>query len=173
MWSAGCIVVELLTLEPIFPGDSSQEQLIEIMKILGTPPKRYIDLYEEEKSIHYNFPQLKPTPWEAVLHKYEPEPELIALIASMLTYDTKARITPFEALKHPYFWDLPSYTAYNARLPLLFYFGDLENPNNMRQIDELEKLYPRPDPELREKAQSGSIGESVKKETTTPLTRNE
>jgi serine/threonine protein kinase len=46
MWSAGCIIVELLTLEPIFPGDSSQEQLIEIIKILGTPPQKYIDLYE-------------------------------------------------------------------------------------------------------------------------------
>jgi glycogen synthase kinase 3 beta len=45
MWSAGCIIVELLTLEPIFPGDSSQEQLIEIIKILGTPPQKYIDLY--------------------------------------------------------------------------------------------------------------------------------
>lgn len=63
VWSAGCIVVELLTLEPIFPGDSSQEQLIEIMKILGTPPQKYIDLYEEEKSMHYNFPVIKPTPW--------------------------------------------------------------------------------------------------------------
>jgi glycogen synthase kinase 3 beta len=38
VWSAGCVMVELLTLEPIFPGDSSVEQLIEIMKILGTPP---------------------------------------------------------------------------------------------------------------------------------------
>ncbi len=24
VWSTGCIIVELLTLEPIFPGDSSQ-----------------------------------------------------------------------------------------------------------------------------------------------------
>ena len=45
VWSAGCIVVDLLTLEPIFAGDSSHEQLIEIMKILGTPPQKYIDLY--------------------------------------------------------------------------------------------------------------------------------
>lgn len=37
MWSAGCIIVELMTLEPVFPGDSSIEQLIEIIKILGTP----------------------------------------------------------------------------------------------------------------------------------------
>lgn len=42
MWSAGCILVEMMTLEPIFPGDSSIEQLIEIVKILGTPSARQI-----------------------------------------------------------------------------------------------------------------------------------
>jgi len=45
VWSAGCILVEFLTLEPIFPGDSSQEQLIEIIKVLGTPPERYMNIY--------------------------------------------------------------------------------------------------------------------------------
>ena len=42
--------MEFLTLEPIFPGDSSQEQLIEIIKILGTPPVKYLDLYQAEKT---------------------------------------------------------------------------------------------------------------------------
>ena len=28
VWSAGCILVEFLTREPIFPGDSALEQLI-------------------------------------------------------------------------------------------------------------------------------------------------
>jgi hypothetical protein len=32
-------MIELLTLEPLFPGDSSVEQLIEIIKVLGTPSK--------------------------------------------------------------------------------------------------------------------------------------
>lgn len=40
MWSAGCILAELMTLEPVFPGDSSVEQLIEIIKILGTPTRQ-------------------------------------------------------------------------------------------------------------------------------------
>ncbi len=70
------------------------------MKILGTPPQRYIALYEEEKHMRYNLPSIRPTPWEAVLHKYEPEPQLVDLIARILTYDTKARITPFDALRH-------------------------------------------------------------------------
>lgn len=38
VWSVGCIIVQLMTIEPLFPGDSSFEQLIEIMKILGSPP---------------------------------------------------------------------------------------------------------------------------------------
>ncbi len=82
-------------MEPIFPGDSSQEQLIEIMKILGTPPQKYINLYEEERNTRYNLPYIKPTPWEVILSKYEAEPELIDLISRMLTYDTKGRISPF------------------------------------------------------------------------------
>jgi hypothetical protein len=32
MWSFGCIVVELMTLDPISPGDSSIEKLLEIKK---------------------------------------------------------------------------------------------------------------------------------------------
>lgn len=42
MWSAGCILAELMTLEPVFPGDSSIEQLIEIIKILGTPTQQQL-----------------------------------------------------------------------------------------------------------------------------------
>lgn len=63
VWSVGCIIVELLTLEPIFPGDSSQEQLIEIIKILGTPPQKYLDLYQHEKHFDYKLPEIKPNSW--------------------------------------------------------------------------------------------------------------
>ncbi|XP_031472546.1 shaggy-related protein kinase beta [Nymphaea colorata] len=47
MWSAGCIIVELMTLEPVFPGDSSIEQLIEIIKILGTPTREQLLAFSE------------------------------------------------------------------------------------------------------------------------------
>jgi hypothetical protein len=89
----------------------------------------------------------------------------------MLTYDIKARISPLEGLKHPYFWDLPSHAAHTAKLPLLFHFADLENQHSAKHVEELEKLYPSPEPELKPK-ESGSIGEPIKKETT-PLTCTE
>jgi hypothetical protein len=75
-------------------------------------------------------------------------------------------------LRHEYFWDLPTLTTYTSKLPLLFYFADLENPNNGKQIEELEKLYPRPEPELKEKPMTQSIGEPIKKEHT-PITNTE
>lgn len=37
MWSAGCIIAEMLLGQPLFPGDSGVDQLVEIIKVLGTP----------------------------------------------------------------------------------------------------------------------------------------
>lgn len=37
MWSIGCVLVEMISLEPIFPGASNLEQLLEIIKIIGIP----------------------------------------------------------------------------------------------------------------------------------------
>lgn len=38
MWSFGCILVELYTGFPLFPGDNESNQLLCIMEYLGTPP---------------------------------------------------------------------------------------------------------------------------------------
>ena len=43
MWSLGCILAELYTGLPIFPGESEQEQLACIMEILGVPDRYLIE----------------------------------------------------------------------------------------------------------------------------------
>jgi len=43
MWSLGCIMAELYTGFPIFPGENEQEQLSCIMEILGVPDKEFIN----------------------------------------------------------------------------------------------------------------------------------
>ncbi len=62
MWSAGCVLAELLLGQPIFPGDSGVDQLVEIIKVLGTPTREQIkDMnpnYTELK-----FPMIKAHPW--------------------------------------------------------------------------------------------------------------
>lgn len=50
---------------PMFPGDSGVDQLVEIIKVLGTPTREQIcDMnpnYQE-----FKFPQIKPHPWPKV-----------------------------------------------------------------------------------------------------------
>lgn len=41
MWSFGCILAELLTGFPLFPGENENEQMACIMEICGVPP-RYV-----------------------------------------------------------------------------------------------------------------------------------
>ena len=43
MWSMGCILVEMINGHPPFLADSQIDQLIEIIKVLGTPTPVDID----------------------------------------------------------------------------------------------------------------------------------
>jgi len=65
VWSAGCVLAELLLGQPIFPGDSGVDQLVEIIKVLGTPTREQIremnPNYQE-----FKFPQIKAHPWSKV-----------------------------------------------------------------------------------------------------------
>lgn len=42
MWSFGCILVELYTGFPIFPGENETQQIMCIMEFLGVPPYEYL-----------------------------------------------------------------------------------------------------------------------------------
>jgi len=43
MWSFGCILAELYTGYPLFPGENETEQMQCMMEILGVPSKKFID----------------------------------------------------------------------------------------------------------------------------------
>jgi len=65
VWSAGCVFGELLLGQPLFPGDSGVDQLVEIIKVLGTPTREQIremnPNYQE-----FKFPQIKAQSWTKV-----------------------------------------------------------------------------------------------------------
>lgn len=43
MWSFGCILAELYTGYPLFPGENEVEQLACIMEVFGLPPNNVLD----------------------------------------------------------------------------------------------------------------------------------
>ncbi|KAL6536678.1 Shaggy-related protein kinase theta [Orobanche minor] len=109
------------SLEPLFPGESSVDQLVEIIKVLGTPTREEIKCMNPNYS-EFKFPQIKVHPWHKVLHKRMPH-EAVDLVSRLLQYSPTLRFTALEACAHPFFDDLrePNACLPNARsLPPLF-----------------------------------------------------
>ena len=51
--------------QPIFPGENGVDQLVEIIKILGTPTKEQIQAMNPNYT-EFRFPIIKPCPWNKV-----------------------------------------------------------------------------------------------------------
>uniref|UniRef100_A0A5B7A5V0 non-specific serine/threonine protein kinase n=1 Tax=Davidia involucrata TaxID=16924 RepID=A0A5B7A5V0_DAVIN len=127
MWSVGCVMAELLLGQPLFPGESGVDQLVEIIKILGTPTREEIKCMNPNYN-EFKFPQIKAHPWHKVFHKRMP-PEAVDLVSRLLQYSPNLRCTALEACAHPFFDDLRDSNASlpNGRpLPPLFNFTPQE-----------------------------------------------
>ncbi|XP_048226435.1 shaggy-related protein kinase epsilon isoform X1 [Ricinus communis] len=123
MWSAGCVLAELLLGQPLFPGESGVDQLVEIIKVLGTPTREEIKCMNPNYT-EFKFPQIKAHPWHKLFHKRMP-PEAVDLVSRLLQYSPNLRCTALEACAHPFFDDLrdPNACLPNGRaLPPLFNF---------------------------------------------------
>ncbi len=59
-------MAELLLGQPIFPGDSGVDQLVEIIKVLGTPTREQIREMNPNYT-EFKFPQIKAHPWQKVI----------------------------------------------------------------------------------------------------------
>jgi len=127
IWSLGCVMAELLLGNPLFPGDSGVDQLIEIIKVLGTPTKEQVLAMNPNHNV-FKFPQIKSHPWQKVFRNKAPA-SAIDLVSQFLQYEPKKRIEPFDALAHPFFDELRDPAAClpnNKPLPNIFNFTEDE-----------------------------------------------
>lgn len=67
IWSTGCVMAELMLGQPLFPGESGIDQLVEIIKVLGTPSREQIKTMNPNYMEH-KFPQIKPHPFSKVIY---------------------------------------------------------------------------------------------------------
>lgn len=127
VWSTGCVMAELMLGQPLFPGESGIDQLVEIIKILGTPTREQIKTMNPNYMEH-KFPQIKPHPFSKVFRARTPV-EALDLVTRLLQYTPSARLTAVEAMTHPFFDELripETKLGNNKPLPNLFDFSPLE-----------------------------------------------
>ncbi len=129
IWSTGCVMAELMLGQPLFPGESGIDQLVEIIKVLGTPSREQIKTMNPNYMEH-KFPQIKPHPFSKVRHRcyfwyvgmltvsqvFRPRtaPEAIDLVSKLLEYTPEVRLSAVEAMVHPFFDEL---RAEGAKMP--------------------------------------------------------
>ncbi|KAJ7177629.1 protein kinase gsk3 [Mycena filopes] len=115
IWSAGCVIAELMLGQPIFPGESDVEQLMNITKILGEPSEEQVEMMNTDA------PAPDPSPFakaslsdchitlsntaRQVFHPSTP-PEAIDLVSKLLVYTPTARPSAVEVMVHPFFDEL-------------------------------------------------------------------
>ncbi|KAK3039018.1 hypothetical protein RJ639_027503 [Escallonia herrerae] len=105
LWSAGCILAELLAGKPIMPGRTEVEQLHKIFKLCGSPSEDY---WRRSKLPHATIfkPQQSYKRCLAETFKDFP-PSSLPLIETLLAIDPAERQTATAALKSEFFTTKP------------------------------------------------------------------
>ncbi|XP_063215761.1 serine/threonine-protein kinase dyf-5 isoform X2 [Bacillus rossius redtenbacheri] len=102
LWAVGCIMAELYTFRPLFPGNSEIDQIFKICSVLGTPDKRdWPEGYQLAGAMNFKFPQFSAVPLSSVVPSAGKEG--ITLMSKLLAWNPGHRPTAQEALRHPYF----------------------------------------------------------------------
>ena len=114
VWSMGCVITELVLGRPLFPGATTSDQLVEIIRILGTPTKDDICSMNPHFKDH-KFPEIKPVPFEKILKNRIIPEYFLDLISKLLVYNPTKRLTAEKALEHPYFDEIRKIEKNNGK----------------------------------------------------------
>ncbi|GAB7365606.1 hypothetical protein MBLNU230_g6675t1 [Neophaeotheca triangularis] len=121
VWSLGCILAELWTGYPLFPGENEQEQLACIMEIFGPPDRHLVDRCTRKKLFFDSVGKPRVTvsskgrrrrPSSKTLSqalKCDDE-AFVDFIARCLRWDPDRRLKASEAINHPFVTGQPMHT---------------------------------------------------------------
>ncbi|KPI43220.1 Dual specificity protein kinase pom1 [Cyphellophora attinorum] len=113
MWSIGCILAELFTGYPIFPGENEQEQLACIMEVFGPPEKHLIEKSSRKKLFFDSMGKPRLTVSSKGRRRRPSSKDLrqalkcddeafLDFIARCLRWDPSRRMRPDEAVRHEF-----------------------------------------------------------------------
>ncbi|RKF74959.1 putative dual specificity protein kinase pom1 [Golovinomyces cichoracearum] len=113
MWSLGCIMAELYSGVPIFPGENEQEQLACIMEVFGPPEKHLIEKSTRRKLFFDSMGKPRLTisskgrrrrPSSKTLHQVLKcdDNNFLDFLSKCLKWDPDCRIKPNDAIRHEF-----------------------------------------------------------------------
>ena len=116
IWGLGCVFYEILTLEPLFPGDDEIDQVNKINYILGSPPNELFEKFVKNSAHRneFNFEYQKGVGINRYLTHVSKD--AIDLINKMLIYDPDMRPTARECLNHECFKEFLEYDLKKAKM---------------------------------------------------------
>ncbi|KAF3455082.1 hypothetical protein FNV43_RR05530 [Rhamnella rubrinervis] len=102
IWSVGCILMEIILREPLFPGKDYVQQLSLITELLGSPDDSDLGFVRSDNARKY-VKQLPHVPKKPFAEKFpNVSPVAIDLAEKMLVFDPCKRISVEGALNHPF-----------------------------------------------------------------------
>ncbi|KAK3068631.1 serine/threonine protein kinase, CMGC, dual-specificity [Teratosphaeriaceae sp. CCFEE 6253] len=118
MWSLGCILAELWTGSPLFPGENEQEQLACIMEVFGPPDRQLVERCTRKKLFFDSVGKPRVTvsskgrrrrPSSKTLQQAlkTDDEAFVDFVARCLRWDPERRMKPSEAVGHPFVTGLP------------------------------------------------------------------
>ncbi|KAL2137156.1 hypothetical protein VTI74DRAFT_7703 [Chaetomium olivicolor] len=119
IWSAGCIMAEMFSGRPLFPGTTNEDQIIRIFRIMGTPTERTWPGLSQFPEYKTTWQMYATQPLTSILPQIDPLG--IDLLQRMLQLRPELRISAADALKHQWFADLmvgqPPHNQHPQHLP--------------------------------------------------------
>eukprot|EP00043_Microstomoeca_roanoka_P008439 m.81234 g.81234 ORF g.81234 m.81234 type:complete len:643 (+) comp14240_c1_seq1:420-2348(+) len=127
MWSLGCILAELYTGHPIFPGRDEKEQLMFQMEVLGLPPDHVLHSSKRGSVFFHSDGSPRVTtdrkgrvhlPGTKSLSKALGTDDHVFLdfIQRCFDWDPQTRMTPKEASRHPWIAEPAAHNALDSAL---------------------------------------------------------
>ncbi|KAG8444929.1 hypothetical protein GDO86_009910 [Hymenochirus boettgeri] len=102
IWAVGCIMAEVYTLRPLFPGSSEIDTVFKICQVLGTPKKTdWIEGYQLASAMNFRWPQCVPNNLKTLIPNASGEG--IQIMRDMIQWDPKKRPSANQALRYSYF----------------------------------------------------------------------
>lgn len=103
MWSLGCILAEIMTKTPLFPGRDDFDQVNKIVDICGTPSSELFENLCRWKD--FKFKEKTENKIDEIFKLFPKN--CVKLLKGLLEIDPKKRLTAEEALKMDWFFDKP------------------------------------------------------------------